>query len=201
MKLDLYIYYKKYYQRWYKNPQDDNLFEMKEISHRIALLIHKNIRNVDDRHITQALELAEELFKIEKIYSNFTNFSVDIINALNKKDFEVNVPHQVAHRWNFNPEFSAFIYVAISDFRPHECKLGVTTLSPEIRANKYTTKYGYRITIYNYVDAINPYEIEAKIANDLSNLRVSKNTEGDSIEWYRIKPSEMFAIVQNEINK
>ena len=126
---------------------------------------------------------------------------VDIINALNKKDFEVNVPHQVAHRWNFNPEFSAFIYVAISDFRPRECKLGVTTLSPEIRANKYTTKYGYRITIYNYVDAINPYEIEAKIANDLSSLRVSKNTEGDSIEWYRMEPSEMFAIVQNEINK
>lgn len=200
MALDLYLYYKKYYQRSNQNPNDDNVLEMKNISHQIAFLVHSNRHKIDDRIINQAIELADDLFRIENIYKNFTKFSLHIIEALKKREFKVDIPHPVAHRWNFNSEYSAYIYVAISDFRQGECKLGVTGMNPKIRAKKYSSKYGYPITIYNYVYAINPYEIEGKIANDLSSLRVSKNTEGDSNEWYRMEPTELFDIVQAEIN-
>ena len=42
MALDLYLYYKKYYQRSNQNPNDDNVLEMKNISHQIAFLVHSN---------------------------------------------------------------------------------------------------------------------------------------------------------------
>ncbi len=201
MKLDLYLYYKKYYQRSNQNPNDENITQMKNISHQIAFLIHKNRNKIDDRIINQAIELADELLFIENIYNNFTKFSLHIIEALKKRNFKVDIPHPIAHRWNFNSDCSAYIYVAISESRKGESKLGVTTMSPEIRAKKYSSKYGYHIKIYDYVEAMNPYEIEAKITNELSNIRVSKNTEGDSIEWYRIDPNEMFDIVKIKINK
>ena len=143
--------------------------------------------------------IAKNLRKIEVAYGHRLLFSSAIIEALTFNNFIVNVPAVKMQSWNFDSESFAHTYVATSITRIGECKLGVTILDPKFRAQKYAEKYGYSISIYRSIRAKNPYVIEADIANEMTNFRVTKNTEGDSIEWHKIAPEKMFSIILGHI--
>lgn len=201
MTLDLYAYYKKYYQRWYRDQFNDDFFEMKEISHEIAYVAFKNKLRNNEEEITKINILIKKLGDIEKNFVGMRMFYKEISNAVKKNDFEVNVPYPKAHKWNFQSDASAYVYVAVANSRGGECKLGVTTLDPETRANKYSHKYGYSIKIYKSLLVKNPYSIEASAERELAHLRVSKNVEDDSVEWYRMRPQEMYQFILSKIKK
>jgi hypothetical protein len=201
MALDLYSYYKKYYQRWHRNQFNDDFFELKEISYQIAYIAYRNKFSKNEKSLLKIKKLVQELSEIEEKYCGMQMFHKDIERALKKNDYEVNVPYSKIHKWNFDSDLSAYVYIAISNLRPGECKLGVTTLEPSVRAKKYLHKYGYSIKIYKSLIAKNPYSIENKAQNDLEHLRVSKNIENDSIEWYRMDPEEMYRFILGNIER
>lgn len=201
MTLDLYAYYKKYYQRWYRDQYDDTFYEMKEISHQIAYIAHKNKGRGIDAVISEIDFLVKKLGDIERELVGMKMFYQDLVNAIENKDFEVNVPHARVHKWNFPDNLKAHIYIAISKSRSGECKLGVTTLDPDVRANKYSQKYGYSLKIYKSLLIKNPYSVEESAMKELDHLRVSKNVEDDSIEWFRINPEDMYQFILSKIKE
>ena len=195
MSLDLYDHYKKFYQRWHRNQDNEELREMKDLAHEIAFFLHKNREKRGKSALRKSLLMAKNLAKLEKSYGHNHLFSYAIVEAISNNNFVINVPPVKMHSWNFDDGKCAYIYVATSLERLGESKLGVTTLDPEIRANKYSAKYGYSISIYRSIEAKNPFEIEADIENELTNFRITKNTVSDSIEWYKISPEKLFSIV------
>ena len=155
MSLNLYDYYKKFYQRWYRNQDNEELREMKELAYQIVFFLYKN-REVKGKYaLGKALLMAQRLKKLEKSYGHANLFSYAFFEAINNNDFVINVPAVKMHSWNFKEGEYAYIYVATSPERFGESKLGVTKLDPEIRAQKYSEKYMINIRLTKDLNNLN----------------------------------------------
>jgi len=199
MPLDLYKVYKGFYQRWHRNQQDQDLYEMKELSYELARNLYRNMyyeTMSDDVH-AEAIGAAFTPMSMELEKGGFNkNYSVDLVDALISGDYSIDVPYSKILSWTEKSNYYGNLYVFVSKHRPDQCKLGVTRSSIETRIKKYIHKHGYDVELYFLrIDILSPYMHEQAIAKKYQQFRHSGNTESDSIEWYYLDPE----ILKNEI--
>ena len=189
MTTNLWDIYKAFSQRSHRNPVNDLLLEMKTIAHEIVT--NKLTRDEIWCRANKLLELEIELAPREY-------FSKRIINALEINQYEINIPYQVRHKYEFQ-ELIGYIYIFTSKSKLNQSKIGATTMQPEIRAAKYTSKYFYKVNVFYYKDLKDPFGFEDKIKKLIFDKRVHGNIENDSIEWYFIEPDELKKIIEGNL--
>jgi hypothetical protein len=199
MSLDLYKTYKGFYQRWHRNPDDDGLYEMKELSYELARNLFRNMyyKTMSAEVLAEAIEAARDLRDMELDRGGFgIYYSANLIDALISGDFRIDVPYSKILSWTEKSNYYGNLYVLVSDYRPEQCKLGVTS-NIETRISKYISKHGYVVDLY-YLrkDIISPYMHEQRIAKKYKKYRHSGNTEGGSVEWYYLEPEVLKKEIQ-----
>ncbi len=188
LELDLYKIYKKFYQRSNRNKDNDDLYEMTAIARTIAHKtfieeIHKNKNEVNKK---DTLLLATLLEKLEKEYEGGFDryFSAELVLAIKNNRYCSRVPHERAHSWLANNNLEGILYLFTSEAKPEQVKLGATYGDPLLRANKYSSKFGYKVDLLTFAEVANPWKAETELSDLLRNKRVSGHTIGDSNEWY-----------------
>ncbi len=119
---------------------------------------------------------------------NSKAYSHRVISALINNNFinskpQINIGDLTGCLPDRTPE-DGYIYIAISDFRPNQLKIGYTTLPIKKRLQLYKSRYGYKLEAVHYAQVEFPSKIEMHAQKRLSAFRVSGLTNGDSNEWY-----------------
>ena len=188
----IYKIYKKFYQRSYRNPEDEQLKLISTTIHDIIKDLYNNQENIKKYNSIKknSIIIAEELRNKEITTNPRILITDELINALKSKIIELDIPYQVIHRWNAE-EKNGLIYILTSEHRVDECKLGATTMTMEDRIYHYELRYGYSVTKYYSKKIKSPFQIELLVANKMKYCRVAGNTIGESNEWYKCDTKEM----------
>ena len=198
MPLDLYKMYKGFYQRSYRDKDDDDYAVMTELIHDLVrnLYINQHKPEALEKHRIEGIEIAQKLHQMEKEkYGLGRFFSISLLKALKNKDYEIVVPYRIIPLWLEDNDVGS-LYVLTSNARPGQCKIGATYMDVDIRVSKYVSKYGYNVNLYfRQKNIMNPFNRKLEISKKYSHLRHSGNTFCDSNEWYCIAPE----ILKNEI--
>lgn len=195
MKLDLYKLYKKFYQRSYRNPCDQDLQEMTRL---IRTLTHNLYRsnfkeNTTDEDIRIAVSVAKNLLDLERSYGGlYAYFSLHLAEAIESGKYEINVPKHKMASWLEDNDHLGTLYVLTSKSRPEQCKLGVTQGNLEERIRKYEYRHGYSVDLYFYrADIPTPFKHEVAITQKYLEHKNTNNFEGDSNEWFFLFPETL----------
>jgi len=97
-----------------------------------------------------SVENAQEFANAEQNYLNHwktkahaVSYSGRVINAIRNNDYTDTKPKfNIPSLGNHNPE-EGFIYIACSNSRPDQVKIGYTTMTVKKRMQKYQSRYGY----------------------------------------------------------
>jgi hypothetical protein len=193
MKTDLFKEYKMLLQRLRKDESD---FSRQELVEKAELIVKGKIS------AELMIKVAKEMVFLESLdWTIRVNHSRRILNALESGDYEINIPPYIAHRWNEEPWDYGYVYVASSDSKPGQCKLGATWSHPVDRLEKYELRYGYSVFCEWHLHVNMPFEVEKNVADEVKRYRVSGNTRGDSNEWYRMDPKALIKVVTQVIEK
>lgn len=194
--MDLYKLYKNFYQRAHRNPTDEALVEMEELAHHIAKRAYQLslAGNDDERSYLTLLADSEQLEELELERGGFTVFFArKLPDAIRNGDYTIDVPYTKRHSWGIR--VAGWVYVMTSDVKPGMVKLGATTMDPQIRANKYQSKYGYSVDLVHTVYDENPFYLEKLISDFVKSKRVAGNVHGDSNEWYVLKVDDAISLL------
>jgi hypothetical protein len=188
----IYKIYKKFYQRSYRNPEDEELKLISTTIHDVIKDLYNNQDNIKKYNSIKknSLIIAEELRNKEIATNPRILITDELISALKSKIIELDIPYQVIHQWNAE-EKNGLIYILTSEERVGECKLGATTMTMEDRIYHYELRYGYSVTKYFSKKIKSPFQIELLVANKMKYCRVAGNTFGESNEWYKCDTKEM----------
>ena len=186
MKTNLWKVYKQFYQRSYRNPDNDLYVECENIAHEI--IANKLTKE-------EIIHWGEILYELEKKLRVGKYFSKELIDAVKNDNYEIDIPYAVRHKYQ-SKEWIGYIYIFTSKNKPNQSKLGATTLRPEVRAAKYTSKYFYKADVFYYKEVNDPFSLESKIKKIIIDKRVHGNLQDDSIEWYFIEPEELKKIIE-----
>lgn len=185
MKADLFKIYKKFYQRSWRNPSNAIAVEITDAVFRLI------------RNVPSPSEMIAEIERIALLEHNSearVQFSAELLAAVKKGDYEINIPPQIAHELR-NENVLGHVYVLTSPSKPGQCKLGGTTMRINDRIEAYKNKYGYSVKLFFYQSVQRPFELEKLVAKNLASKRVSGSTSGDSNEWYFCDPADMKTVI------
>ena len=139
MPLDLYKMYKGFYQRSYRDKDDDDYAVMTELIHDLVrnLYINQHKPEALEKHRIEGIEIAQKLHQMEKEkYGLGRFFSISLLKALKNKDYEIVVPYRIIPLWLEDNDVGS-LYVLTSNARPGQCKIGATYMDVDIRVSKY----------------------------------------------------------------
>ena len=193
MITNLWDSYKSFYQRSYRSNEFDYYFDLKNEMTRIAHdIVHLNLGK------KEILTKAEKLYRLEVQINPRVLFSKNIITAVKKNNFYIEIPNEINHK-NIYKNIPGYIYIFTSSkTKSGQSKIGATvSMSVEERAFKYSEKYGYHVNIFYQLRHKDPFTLEDTIKKKINDLKVSGNVHGDSIEWYYIKPSLLKETILN----
>lgn len=190
MVVNLWKMYKKFYQRSYR----DRL-------RRVTNQLNDKKTAVAHEIATKNLTKEEILSRVESLYDLDSGdcFVRELFEAVIQNNYEIDIPYEKRHKYQSNGKnLSGDIYVLTSSSKPNMAKLGATFMEPILRAEKYSSKYGYEVNLFysKYVD--DPFALESDIQKKISSKRVCGNAWGDSIEWYYIEPEELKKIIEDK---
>ena len=178
--LNLYTIYKAYAQRELRNP--DNL-ELRDIKESMKYLITQSIEG--KLTIDEQLDCAMRIGIIESQQKNFRKFYYnELQDALVNGRYEIEIPYQVSNRWKESEDSKGFIYLATSELRENQVKLGATTIPIWRREAAYQKRWGYEISIDWKIWTNQPLAKEHIIKSRIKENLVSGLTNGESNEWY-----------------
>jgi hypothetical protein len=178
--LNLYTIYKAYAQRALRNP--DNL-ELRDIKESMKYLITQSIEG--KLTIDEQLDCAMRIGIIESQQKNFRKFYYnELQDALVNGRYEIEIPYQVSNRWKESEDSKGFIYLATSELRENQVKLGATTIPIWRREAAYQKRWGYEISIDWKIWTNQPLAKEHIIKSRIKENLVSGLTNGESNEWY-----------------
>ena len=178
--LNLYTIYKAYAQRVLRNP--DNL-ELRDIKESMKYLITQSIEG--KLTIDEQLDCAMRIGIIESQQKNFRKFYYnELQDALVNGRYEIEIPYQVSNRWKESEDSKGFIYLATSELRENQVKLGSTTIPIWRREAAYQKRWGYEISIDWKIWTNQPLAKEHIIKSRIKENLVSGLTNGESNEWY-----------------
>ena len=199
MPLDLYRTYKKFYQRSYRNPEDQDLLEMTQIVHDLVRNLYRiqSKRELSKEELGFAFSTARNLFDLEKSYGGFSViFSRNLLKAFEINDFEIQLPKHKISSWLEEDNHLGTLYVLTAKSRPDQTKLGVTQGFLDERIAKYQHRHGYSVDIYFYRhDVPTPFRHEEAITKKYLEHKFSGNSDGGSNEWFYLSPE----VLKNEI--
>ncbi len=191
MKTNLWKVYKKFYQRSYRNPDNDLYVECENISHEI--IANKLTKE-------EIIHWGEILYELEKKLRVGKYFSKELLDAVKNDNYEIDIPYEVRHKYQ-SKDWIGYIYILTSKTKPNQSKLGATTMRPEIRATAYTSRYFYKVDVFYYKEINDPFSLESKIQKKIIDKRVHGNLQDDSIEWYFIEPEGLQKIIEDSLIK
>lgn len=188
MPLDLYGTYKKFYQRSYRNPEDQDLLEMTQIVHDLVRNLYRiqSKRELSKDELGLAFSTARKLFDLEKSYGGFSIlFARNLIQAFEMNDFEIQLPNHKISSWLEEETHQGTLYVLTAKSRPDQSKLGVTQGILDERIAKYQQRHGYPVDVYFFRhDIPTPFRYEETITKKYLDHKCSGNSDGDSNEWF-----------------
>ena len=189
MKLDLYYLYKQFYQRSHRSPENEDLAEMTELARDMARITFLGTSNdkITPESYPQILSMATKLQALEIDYAPRNLFSKFLVKAIENKNYCSNVPYERRHLWQDNHNALGYVYLFTSNSKYMQVKIGATYLDPFVRAAKYSSKFGYSVSVKCYARVSNPFHAEKALVDIFRSFRVSGNTWGDSNEWYFMK--------------
>ena len=198
--IDLYVVYKQYYQRWYRNKENLDYEEMKDISHDLVKNIYmfRNDKIKFEENRLLAIDIAEDLISKEKFLNTYTNFGKKLLKNLEDNTFEINVPYPVERRWN-SINLLGEVYVLNSNQMTGCSKLGATTLDIDTRIKKYEYRYGYNVNLFYSLEIISPFYFEKYISDLIRDKRVTSKSNEHTNEWFFISPYELQEIIEKNI--
>jgi len=175
MSTDLYKKYRYIYQKHYRDHYSDRYAKGTQLLKELCIAIH----NKDD--VEELLYIAHKI-RDENILAEYISDSIkkDIENG----DAYADVPYQVLHRWIESKNSEGWIYLAVSDSKNGQVKIGATTMDIDHRVSSYYSKYNYRIKVVWSVWVDMPFKLEKELQDCFIDDRVAGNTSGDSNEWY-----------------
>lgn len=191
-KLDLHKVYKNFYQRWYREKDNEELTRIKELIRELVGNLYRQTYNkkISKDEIIKAVEVANRIEVLETKMSRFSiKFSKNLVKSINEQNFEIKIPSHKIMRWLEKENYYGNMYVLTSDRRPKQSKLGVTNLHIDDRIKKYIQRHGYAVKLfYLRKDVLQPYMQEQRISNKFLEFRHSGNADGDSNEWFFLSP-------------
>ena len=201
MPLDLYGIYKKFYQRSYRYPDDQDLLEMTQLVHDLVRNLYRiqSKREISKEELGFAFTTARNLFDLEKSYGGFNVlFSRNLLKAFEINDFEIQVPKHKMSTWLEEDNHLGTLYVLTAKSRPNQSKLGVTQGNLDERITKYQYRHGYSVDLYYFRhDIPTPFRREEEITKKFLKHKFSGNSDGGSNEWFFLDPR----ILKEEILK
>lgn len=190
MVVNLWKMYKKFYQRSYRDRIRGTTNQLNNkktaVAHEIA---------------TKNLTKEEILSRVQSLYELDSGdcFVRELFDAVMQNNYKIDIPYEKRHKYQSDGKnLSGDIYVLTSSSKPNMAKLGATYMEPILRAEKYSSKYGYKVNVFYSKCVDDPFELESYIQKIISSKRVCGNTWGDSIEWYYIEPEELRKIIEDK---
>jgi hypothetical protein len=178
MSLDVYKIYKTIYTEGRKYPENITYQKSRQILKNLCMAIHNHHNNESMR------DIAYEIRDLE-LDSNYYHFySETILNAISDNALIATIPYPVLHRWNESENSEGWIYLAVSDSKKGQVKIGATTMIIDDRLKTYYSKYNYRIKAVWSEKVDMPFKLEKKLQDYFKDYRVAGQTDGDSNEWY-----------------
>lgn len=122
---------------------------------------------------------------------NQIRYGLQVLGAIEKSQFFIEPPHvKVPGRSTYDPSHG-YVYLAISEQRPEEIKIGSTTQDPIKRVAQTKQRYGYsdyQCVYWIKVDC--PARIERKLHEYFSLRLVNGMVFKDSKEWFFVTTHE-----------
>ena len=193
--LDLYKVYRGYKQRLARAKSEEEIL--------LATGIVEIMKELLD---APTLKNCNQLGKAEDQYLQYKkrgeNYSDAVAVAIRSKKYEINRPYiNQINVNNYNPDYG-YIYVAVSEDKPGEVKLGFTTDKINKRLSSMKAKYQYKsLTLYFSQWISKPAEVEKLVSDQLNSVRSSAMRRHDSIEWYRASPDAVAELIRTALLK
>lgn len=189
MNLDLYKIYRLVSQRARRDTQP----LCGTLSARMKSVFRDLLEN-------PSVEGAEAFISIETEWSKKRGgspslYGPSVLSSIIQGTYDIKRPTNIK---NFNvgddPK-EGFVYMAASNLRPGELKIGYTTLEPKQRVKKYQQKYGYKLDLLYSRQSSYPARVEKEIHELFAKKRVSAQTFSDSNEWFMVGEEECKAAI------
>jgi hypothetical protein len=178
--LNLYTIYKAYAQRVLRNPDNSELRDIKEIMKYLIIQSLEGKFTIDEQ-----LDCATKIGIIESNQKNFKKaYYLELQDALIDGTYVIEIPYQVINRWSESENSWGYIYLATSEYRENQVKLGATTIPIWRREAAYQKRWGYEISIDWKIWTNQPLAKEHTIKSRIRENLVSGLTNGESNEWY-----------------
>ena len=172
--MDVFKTYKQIYQRDRKD-HGVKFTDGRQLLKELCIAIHNNW---GEEELIIIADKIRDLNILTKDYSD------SIEDDINNGNAYADIPYPVLHRWCESDISEGYLYLAVSDSKKGQVKIGATTMDINARENAYYSKYNYHIRIVwsKWVDM--PFQKEKELHDDFLDERVSGQTSGDSNEWY-----------------
>ena len=104
--------------------------------------------------------------------------------SIKENNYHIEVPHQIRLQYAKAEEVEGFVYLATTQHKKGQVKIGYTTGLLSKRETTYEYRWGYPINIVWNKRVSQPFKVEKEIKNHFKETRVAGLTSGDSNEWY-----------------
>jgi hypothetical protein len=184
--MDIWKIYKLYRQRSVRKPDD-------QIRQEITKLCHSLFDGKKDKQ--KIISTIRDIQKLEEtLPSGLNRYGDSMEAAVHLGAYTLERPHQINHPYKKKNE-SGLIYILSSPDRPSQIKLGATTMDIYDRCANYKSKYGYEVKPEKFMTVLKPFGLERTVSSQVKEYRVAGNVSGDSIEWYKLLPMELWNLI------
>ena len=196
MELNLYRIYKSLYTKGQRTPDNDTYQQARLLLKKLCVAIHNHDDKNDVRKIIRKIKSVES----DKSYK-FHTYAEEILHHLRMNNIIAGIPHTVLRRWTESENCKGLVYLAVSDSKKGQVKIGATTMLIDDRLKAYYSKYNYHIKAVWSEKVDMPFKIEKKLQDYFKDYRVAGQTDGDSNEWYFGEVDTFISVAEDYITE
>jgi hypothetical protein len=182
MTLNLYQTYKKYSQRYKRSSERAPNSYRSRINGEIKEIMRNLI--MGDVSKIEMTEIALKMEGMESLLYYKINYASEVVLSIKENNYHIEVPHQIRLQYAKAEEVEGFVYLATTQHKKGQVKIGYTTGLLSKRESTYEYRWGYPINIVWNKRVSQPFKVEKEIKNHFKETRVAGLTSGDSNEWY-----------------
>lgn len=166
----------------------------------LAWLAYQSMKIVrEDPSIENAqkfVDIEQDFLFHPKTKTNAVSYSERVFEAIKSNNFNYDSKPNINFAGNdTNAPDKGYLYIACSDIKPGQIKIGYTTLTLRKREQKYKIRYGYSINITDYAFVEFPHKFEIELHRALTLLRVSGFESQESNEWFYCDKDEVIDFI------
>jgi hypothetical protein len=191
-KIDLYDIYRKVKQRAVRCSYSSQKEAATKALNAMEIVIDSP--SVENAGLFKEIE--KEWINHPYTRSGVVQYGDIVLVAIKSNAFEVSRPFYNTKALGFDPVFGTF-YVAESELKKNQIKIGCTTRDIDERLRKFKQKYGYELNLKLYVSVSYPSRVEEYISKQIREGRVTGCSDGDSNEWYFGSASDVRVLVES----